>query len=67
MNTGKVKWYNEAKGFGFIVTENGKDLFVHRSGLNSPFDGLADNQDVEFDIKEGEKGLMAFNVKSYTA
>lgn len=64
MATGKVKWYNEVKGFGFIEPENGKDLFVHRSSLISPFAGLETDQKVEFDTKQGEKGLVAINVKS---
>jgi cold shock protein len=64
MATGKVKWYNEVKGFGFIETENGKDLFVHRSSLESPYAGLETDQKVEFDTKQGEKGLVAVNVKS---
>ncbi len=63
MAKGKVKWYNETKGFGFIETEDGKDVFVHRSGLSSPFGGLADGQEVVFDIKQGEKGDVAYNVK----
>lgn len=64
MATGKVKWYNDAKGFGFIMTDNGEDVFVHRTGLLRPFNGLITDQKVEFDIKSGEKGLIAFNVKS---
>ena len=63
MKKGKVKWYNETKGFGFIETPDGKDVFVHRSGLVSPFGGLDSDQVVEFDIKQGEKGLVAFNVR----
>ena len=63
MSSGKVKWYNEIKGFGFIVTNEGKDVFVHRSGLISPFSGLANDQEVEFEVKQGERGLVAFNVK----
>lgn len=63
MAKGKVKWYNETKGFGFIESADGKDVFVHRSGLSSPFGGLNDGQDVEFDIKQGEKGEVAYNVK----
>jgi len=63
MNKGKVKWYNETKGFGFIETEEGEDVFVHRTGLMSAFGGLSPEQEVEFDIKQGEKGLMAVNVK----
>ena len=63
MNHGKVKWYNETKGFGFIESEDGKDIFVHRSGLLSAFGGLTPEQEVEFDIKQGEKGPVAINVK----
>jgi CspA family cold shock protein len=63
MATGKVKWYNETKGFGFIQPENGDDLFVHRSGLVNSFNGLDEGQNVEFDIEQGQKGLMAVNVK----
>jgi len=63
MAKGKVKWYNEIKGFGFIESENSKDIFVHRSGLKHSFDGLQEGQEVEFEVKEGEKGPVAFNVK----
>jgi len=61
---GKVKWYNETKGFGFIETENGEDIFVHRSGLYSSYAGLDANQEVVFDTKKGDKGMIAVNVKS---
>jgi cold shock protein len=64
MTKGKVKWYNEAKGFGFIASENGDDIFVHRSGLVSSYGGLQPEQSVVFEVKQGEKGLMAVNVKS---
>ena len=64
MVTGKVKWYNEIKGFGFIEMENGEDIFVHRSGLKSTYGGLQENQAVEFETQQGEKGLFAINVKS---
>lgn len=63
MKTGKVKWYNESRGFGFIEMENGEDIFVHRSGLTSTYGGLNENQKVELESKEGEKGLFAVNVK----
>jgi CspA family cold shock protein len=63
MNHGKVKWYNETKGFGFIESQKGEDLFVHRSGLISPYSGLSSDQEVEFDIRQGDRGLIAFNVK----
>lgn len=64
MNKGKVKWYNEVKGFGFISTESGEDIFVHRSGIDSSYDGLQPEQEVTFDTKQGDKGLFAVNVKS---
>ena len=64
MTKGRVKWYNEIKGFGFIESENGGDIFVHRSGLDSPFGGLQNDQQVVFETKQGDKGLVAFNVKS---
>ena len=63
MFEGKVKWYNQTKGFGFIEIENKKDVFVHQSGLVNPYNGLQDGQKVTFDIKQGDKGEIAFNVK----
>ena len=64
MKKGKVKWYNETKGFGFIEDENGNDIFFHRSGLiNST--GVLDNDDkVVFETKEGPKGLFAMNIET---
>jgi len=64
MTKGKVKWYNDVKGFGFIESENGKDIFVHRSSLDSPFSGLENDEEVIFDTRQGEKGLVAINVKT---
>jgi len=63
MTKGKVKWYNEVKGFGFIESENGEDIFVHRTGLYSSEDRLQPDQEVIFETKQGEKGLAAINVK----
>ncbi len=60
MPTGKVKWFNPTKGFGFIEQESGKDLFVHKNEV----DGYIDEGDsVEFEIGQGEKGPFATNVK----
>ena len=60
MTRGTVKWFNSQKGFGFITDENGKDVFVHYSGLNMDgYKNLEENQQVEFDVTEGEKGPQA--------
>jgi CspA family cold shock protein len=62
--TGTVKWFNDAKGFGFITPENGsKDCFVHHTAIKSDgFRSLAEGERVEFDIVEGAKGPAAENV-----
>ena len=62
MEKGKIKWYDEVKGFGFIETEKGKDIFVHRSGLSASARNIQPDQEVEFEISEGAKGLFASNV-----
>ena len=62
--TGKVKFFNESKGYGFIEQENGPDVFVHFSAIMSDgFKTLADGQQVEFTIGQGPKGPQAQNVK----
>lgn len=61
MSTGKVKFFNETKGFGFILDdESGKEHFVHISGL---IDEIRENDEVTFELQEGKKGLNAVNVK----
>jgi len=61
--TGTVKWFNDAKGFGFITTEGGEDVFVHSSAIQSRgFRSLSEGAEVEFDMIEGPKGLQAANV-----
>lgn len=61
--TGTVKWFNDAKGFGFITTEGGEDVFVHSSAIQSRgFRSLSEGAEVEFDVIEGPKGLQAANV-----
>jgi CspA family cold shock protein len=61
--TGTVKWFNDAKGFGFITTESGEDVFVHFSAIQGGgFRSLAEGAAVEFDVTQGPKGLQAANV-----
>jgi cold shock protein len=62
-SSGTVKWFNESKGFGFIASEAGQDVFVHYSAISgSGFKTLAEGQKVEFDVKPGQKGPQAENV-----
>lgn len=61
--TGKVKWFNAEKGYGFIQREGGKDLFVHFSGIKSEgFKTLEEGWNVEFDVIQGDRGEQATNV-----
>ena len=61
---GTVKWFNEAKGFGFISQENGEDVFVHYSAIQGDgFRTLAEGDKVEFDVVKGPKGYQAANVR----
>jgi CspA family cold shock protein len=60
---GKVKWFNDAKGYGFISQEDGNDVFVHHSAIQGEgFKTLQENQVVEFEVVQGAKGLQAQNV-----
>jgi CspA family cold shock protein len=64
MLNGKVKWFNDSKGYGFIETHEGKDIFVHYSAIaNEGYKTLAQGQQVSFDIVEGSKGPQAANVQ----
>ncbi len=61
--TGTVKWFNDPKGFGFITTDGGEDVFVHSSAIQfRGFRSLSEGAQVEFDVIEGPKGLQAANV-----
>jgi CspA family cold shock protein len=64
MALGTVKWFNDAKGFGFISQDNGADVFVHFSAITGDgFKSLAEGQRVSFDVQDGPKGLQAANVQ----
>ena len=64
MTTGKVKWFNDSKGFGFLEQENGDDVFCHFSAITGDgFKSLQEGDSVEFDVEKGPKGLQAANVR----
>ena len=68
MAKGKVKWFNESKGFGFIAQEDGKDVFVHFTAIKGEgFKTLSEGDEVEFDVEKGQKGPNAVNVKKVKA
>jgi len=63
METGKVKWFNDAKGYGFIIRESGEDVFVHYSAIEGDgFRTLKENEEVQFECTRGPKGLLAQRV-----
>jgi CspA family cold shock protein len=63
MATGKVKWFSNQKGYGFIEQENGQDVFVHFSAIQGDgYKSLEEGQSVQFDVSQGEKGPQAINV-----
>ncbi len=65
MQVGKVKWFNDAKGFGFIETSEGKDIFVHYSAIEMEgYKSLSEGQSVMFDVVQGNKGPQASNVQN---
>ena len=64
MARGKVKWFNENKGYGFIEQEDGTDVFVHFSAISQEgFKTLSEGEEVEFEVTQGEKGPQAVNVR----
>lgn len=65
MATGKVKWFSDAKGYGFIETDEGKDIFVHFSAIvKEGYKTLSEGQEVTFEVVQGDKGPQAANVQT---
>ena len=63
MPSGKVKWFNEQKGYGFIESDDGGEVFVHYTGIQGDgFKNLHEGNTVEYDVEQGDKGLKAVNV-----
>ncbi|MGD8495364.1 MAG: cold-shock protein [Gemmatimonadales bacterium] len=63
MSRGRVKWFHDSKGYGFIETDSGGDVFVHYSAItNEGYKTLAEGQEVEFELQDGDKGPRALNV-----
>ena len=66
MAEGIVKWFSEKKGYGFIEQEDGRDIFVHYSSINTPgFKTLADGQRVTFDVEENDRGPVAKSINTF--
>lgn len=64
MQNGKVKWFDKEKGYGFVTAEDGQDYFAHYSGIDTDgFKTLVEGQDVEFEVKETEKGPQATSIR----
>lgn len=64
MANGTVKWFNDAKGYGFITPDSGADVFVHHTSINAEgYRSLAEGERVEFDVAQGPKGPQAINVR----
>ena len=67
MPKGKVKWFDDQKGYGFIMQEDGNDVFVHYTGITGEgYKSLAEGADVEYEVEQGPKGLKATNVHMAT-
>ncbi len=64
MNTGKVKWFNTEKGYGFIIYNGAKEIFVHFKDVIGGIEAIKEGDDVEFEVAEGKKGPQAIKVKA---